>query len=98
LHLECSSHNQDFLTIPQLIDFCNESQRDPRLNEILFPHYDRAALLRLLHTHEPRAAFARLDRLSFDGFYNYLMSDDNAPVHLDRLDVYQVKWRDFFIF
>ena len=39
LHLECSSHNQDFLTIPQLIAFCNESQRDPRLNEIIFPYF-----------------------------------------------------------
>ncbi len=27
--------------------------------------------------------------LSIEGFHNYLMSDDNAPVFLDRLDVYQ---------
>lgn len=27
--------------------------------------------------------------MSIEGFYNYLMSDDNAPVFLDRLDVYQ---------
>ena len=27
--------------------------------------------------------------MSINGFYNFLMSDDNAPVFLDRLDVYQ---------
>ena len=27
--------------------------------------------------------------LSLDGFCRYLMSDDNAPVFLDRLDIYQ---------
>lgn len=27
--------------------------------------------------------------MSIQGFYNFLMSDDNAPVFLDRLDVYQ---------
>ena len=30
-----------------------------------------------------------LDWLSLDGFCRYLMSDDNAPVFLDRLDIYQ---------
>lgn len=29
------------------------------------------------------------ERLSFDGFCRYLMSDENAPVFLDRLDVSQ---------
>ena len=29
------------------------------------------------------------DWLSLDGFCRYLMSDDNAPVFLDRLDIYQ---------
>lgn len=27
--------------------------------------------------------------MSIEGFYNYLMSDDNAPVFADRLEVYQ---------
>lgn len=29
------------------------------------------------------------DRFCFDGFLRYLMSDDNAPVFLDRIEVYQ---------
>lgn len=29
------------------------------------------------------------DKMSVDGFCRYLMSDENAPVFLDRLDIYQ---------
>jgi len=31
----------------------------------------------------------RAEKISVDGFYRYLMSDENAPVFLDRLDIYQ---------
>lgn len=29
------------------------------------------------------------EKISVDGFCRYLMSDENAPVFLDRLDIYQ---------
>lgn len=29
------------------------------------------------------------ERICFDGFLRFLMSDDNAPVFLDRIEVYQ---------
>ena len=32
---------------------------------------------------------AAAERVSVDGFCRYLMSDENAPVYLDRLDIYQ---------
>lgn len=83
------SKNQDYLTVPQLIEFHNEFQRDPRLNEIIFPYYDRNSIVRLINTYETDESFKEKERLSIQGFYNYLMSDDNAPVFLDRLDVYQ---------
>lgn len=84
-----SSKNQDYLTVPQLIDFCNEYQRDPRLNEIIFPYYDRDSILRLINMYETNKSFIEKEQMSINGFYNYLMSDDNAPVFLNRLDVYQ---------
>lgn len=34
------------------------------------------------------SAFCFTEKLSKDGFTRYLMSDENAPVFLDRLDVY----------
>jgi len=30
-----------------------------------------------------------VEKISVDGFCRYLMSDENAPVFLDRLDIYQ---------
>ena len=69
--------------------FAFQSQRDPRLNEIIFPYYDRNSILRIINTYETNKSFIQKEQLSINGFYNYLMSDDNAPVFLNRLDVYQ---------
>uniref|UniRef100_A0A8C4Q3L1 1-phosphatidylinositol 4,5-bisphosphate phosphodiesterase n=1 Tax=Eptatretus burgeri TaxID=7764 RepID=A0A8C4Q3L1_EPTBU len=79
----------DFLTVEQFVTFLNEKQRDPRLNEILFPLYDQRCGLQLIQAEEPNPEFKELGHLSLDGFCRYLMSDENAPVFLDRLDLYQ---------
>ncbi|CAI9730662.1 1-phosphatidylinositol 4,5-bisphosphate phosphodiesterase beta-4-like isoform X1 [Octopus vulgaris] len=83
------SGDKAFLTINQLIDFFNERQRDPRLNEILFPFYDRNRILQIVTQYEESDEMKKKECLSLDGFCRYLMSDDNAPVFLDRLDMYQ---------
>nr|CFW94238.1 Eka-phospholipase C 1 protein [Euperipatoides kanangrensis] len=81
--------SKDHLTIPQLIEFLNERQRDPRLNEILFPFYDHKRVVQIIQTYEKNPEFIAQERMSFDGFCRYLMSDENAPVFLDRLELYQ---------
>ncbi|XP_005100848.3 1-phosphatidylinositol 4,5-bisphosphate phosphodiesterase beta-4 isoform X1 [Aplysia californica] len=82
------SHNRPFLDIPQLIDFFNDRQRDPRLNEILFPFYNHARVRNIIQSYETDPEYLAKDWLSQDGFCRYLMSDENAPVFLDRLDIY----------
>ncbi len=72
-----------------LVNFFNEYQRDPRLNEIIYPYYDRNSIIRIISLYEPEQKYREKELLSIEGFHNYLMSDDNAPVFLDRLDVYQ---------
>lgn len=42
----------------------------------------------LIHSHN-HCSVDVVDTVSLKGFYRYLMSDDNAPVFLDRLDIYQ---------
>ncbi len=74
----------------QLTEFLNETQRDPRLNEILYPHYDYKRVMEIISTYEKDADLVRREVISKDGLTNYLMSDENAPVFLDRLDIYQV--------
>lgn len=66
----------------------NEKQRDPRLNEILYPLYDEKRALEIINTYEQSEEARTKKILTKDGFIRYLMSDENAPVFLDRLDIY----------
>uniref|UniRef100_A0A8D0HA25 1-phosphatidylinositol 4,5-bisphosphate phosphodiesterase n=1 Tax=Sphenodon punctatus TaxID=8508 RepID=A0A8D0HA25_SPHPU len=79
----------DYLTVDQLVSFLNEHQRDPRLNEILFPFYDPKRAMQIIETYEPDEDLKNKGLMSSDGFCRYLMSDENAPVFLDRLELYQ---------
>uniref|UniRef100_A0A673LTR2 1-phosphatidylinositol 4,5-bisphosphate phosphodiesterase n=1 Tax=Sinocyclocheilus rhinocerous TaxID=307959 RepID=A0A673LTR2_9TELE len=79
----------DYLSEDQLVHFLNENQRDPRLNEILFPFFDSKCAFQIIQRYEPDDKLKRKGLMSCDGFCRYLMSDENAPVFLDRLEVYQ---------
>lgn len=78
----------DYISLKQLITFLNEKQRDPRLNEILHPFYDERRAREIVTAHEANPDNVREGRLSQGGLVRYLMSDENAPVFLDRLDMY----------
>ncbi|KAJ8949872.1 hypothetical protein NQ318_010506 [Aromia moschata] len=78
----------DYMNLDQLINFLNEKQRDPRLNEILYPLYDDKRAKEIVDTYEQDDASRSESRLTKDGLIRYLMSDENAPVFLDRLDIY----------
>lgn len=80
--------NADYLSLDQFINFLNEKQRDPRLNEILYPLYDEKRAQEIINTYEQDEASKTAGRLTKDGLIRYLMSDENAPVFLDRLDIY----------
>ncbi|KAI9528151.1 1-phosphatidylinositol 4,5-bisphosphate phosphodiesterase beta-4 [Dissostichus eleginoides] len=79
----------DYLTVDQLVSFLNENQRDPRLNEILFPFYDPKRAMQIVEKYERDDELKKKGQMSSDGFCRYLMSDENAPVFLDRLQLYQ---------
>ncbi|XP_010770506.1 1-phosphatidylinositol 4,5-bisphosphate phosphodiesterase beta-4, partial [Notothenia coriiceps] len=79
----------DYLTVDQLVSFLNENQRDPRLNEILFPFYDPKRAMQIVEKYERDDELKKKGHMSSDGFCRYLMSDENAPVFLDRLQLYQ---------
>lgn len=79
----------EYISIPQFINFLNDCQRDPSLNEILHPLYDERRCMEIISLHELDEENIKAKRLSKDGLMMFLMSDDNAPVFLDRLDIYQ---------
>nr|XP_050867349.1 1-phosphatidylinositol 4,5-bisphosphate phosphodiesterase-like isoform X1 [Vespula vulgaris] len=78
----------DTINLEQLITFLNEKQRDPTLNEILYPLYDEKRALEIINDYEQNETARNQKTMTKDGFIRYLMSDENAPVFLDRLDVY----------
>ncbi|KAJ1528678.1 hypothetical protein ONE63_007072 [Megalurothrips usitatus] len=78
----------DIISTNQFVEFLNEKQRDPRLNEILYPLYDEKRAGEIIDTYEQSEEIRKERKLSKDGLIRYLMSDENAPVFLDRLDIY----------
>ncbi|XP_056623147.1 1-phosphatidylinositol 4,5-bisphosphate phosphodiesterase beta-4 isoform X2 [Triplophysa dalaica] len=89
LFKKLTGDRSDFLGVDQLVHFLNKNQRDPRLNEILFPFCDSKRASQIIERHEPDEKLRRKGVMSCDGFCRYLTSDENAPVFLDRLEVYQ---------
>ena len=80
---------KDFIECAKLVDFLNDKQRDPRLNEILYPHYNEARVMEIVTKYETDPELINRKSIGKEGFTRYLMSDENSPVFLDRLDVYQ---------
>lgn len=78
----------DTINLEQLIMFLNEKQRDPTLNEILCPLYDEKRAMEIIRDYEKNEEAKTQRTMTKDGFIRYLMSDENAPVFLDRLDIY----------
>ncbi|XP_015429445.1 PREDICTED: 1-phosphatidylinositol 4,5-bisphosphate phosphodiesterase-like [Dufourea novaeangliae] len=80
----------DTINLGQLVQFMNEKQRDPRLNEILYPLYDEKRCTEIINDYEQDEKARNAKSFTKDGFIRYLMSDENAPVFLDKLE----EWMD----
>lgn len=57
----------DHMTVDQLINFLNEKQRDPRLNEILYPLYEEKRAIEIIQTYETDEELLKSNKLSKDG-------------------------------
>uniref|UniRef100_A0A1I8A7N8 Phosphoinositide phospholipase C n=1 Tax=Steinernema glaseri TaxID=37863 RepID=A0A1I8A7N8_9BILA len=83
------SGQKEYLTRDRLINFLNDEQRDPRLNEILFPFFDNDRVQQLIAKYETDENYIANGKMSGDAFLRFLMSDENAPVFLDRIELFQ---------
>lgn len=52
LHLCSTLGKTETISVDQFILFLNEKQRDPRLNEILYPLYDEKRAAEIITTYE----------------------------------------------
>ncbi|XP_020283715.1 1-phosphatidylinositol 4,5-bisphosphate phosphodiesterase-like [Pseudomyrmex gracilis] len=80
----------DTISLMQLVEFMNTKQRDPRLNEILYPLYDEKRCTEIINDYESDEKAKSEKKLTKEGFIRYLMSDENSPVFLDKLE----EWMD----
>ena len=53
-----------YLTVDQLVEFLNNEQRDPRLNEILFPYCTSEKAQAIIDKYEPNRDFAKKGKIA----------------------------------
>ena len=75
------------MSVPQFVEFLNQTQRDPRLNEILYPYANAARAMEIINQYEPNKQNAQKGMLSCDGFLRYLMSEDNPIVAVSKFEL-----------
>ncbi|XP_017877981.1 1-phosphatidylinositol 4,5-bisphosphate phosphodiesterase classes I and II isoform X2 [Ceratina calcarata] len=81
------NNKRKLMSVAQFVDFLNKTQRDPRLNEILYPYANEARAKDIISQYEPNKSNANRGQLSFDGFLRYLMSEDNPIIALTKLEL-----------
>ncbi|XP_033835245.1 1-phosphatidylinositol 4,5-bisphosphate phosphodiesterase beta-1-like isoform X1 [Periophthalmus magnuspinnatus] len=74
------------LTLDQMTDFINSTQRDPRLNEILYPPLRPPQTRSLLQRHQHQPHLLQQGLVSLQTFCSYLSSDDNGVIPPEKLD------------
>lgn len=55
----------DTINLGQLVQFMNEKQRDPRLNEILYPLYDEKRCTEIINDYEQDDKVKNASKLCF---------------------------------
>lgn len=66
-HVFSTQGQAENLSLEQFINFLNEKQRDPRLNEILYPLYDEKRGKEIIQMYEQDEASREANKLTKDG-------------------------------
>ncbi|KAM9848006.1 1-phosphatidylinositol 4,5-bisphosphate phosphodiesterase beta-1 [Aulostomus maculatus] len=74
------------LSVDQMTEFINNKQRDPRLNEILYPPLRPAQTQSLMERFQQDQALLKRGAISLQAFSSYLSSDENGVIPPDKLD------------
>lgn len=82
-----TTSKRKLLTAEKFVEFLNKTQRDPRLNEILYPYANPARAKDLIQQYEPNKYNAQKGQFSLDGFLRYIMSDDNPIMAASSFDL-----------
>uniref|UniRef100_A0A3B3YPB7 1-phosphatidylinositol 4,5-bisphosphate phosphodiesterase n=1 Tax=Poecilia mexicana TaxID=48701 RepID=A0A3B3YPB7_9TELE len=83
---EVGAKSRPYLTVEQMTEFINSKQRDPRLNEILYPPLKPEQVQLLVDKYEPNMSLAQKGQISMDGFARYLNGEENSIIPPEKLD------------
>uniref|UniRef100_A0A668V0P3 1-phosphatidylinositol 4,5-bisphosphate phosphodiesterase n=1 Tax=Oreochromis aureus TaxID=47969 RepID=A0A668V0P3_OREAU len=83
---EVGAKSRPYLTVEQMTEFINSKQRDPRLNEILYPPLKPEQVQLLVDKYEPNASLAQKGQISAEGFTRYLNAEENSIIPPEKLD------------
>uniref|UniRef100_A0A3P9I4C4 1-phosphatidylinositol 4,5-bisphosphate phosphodiesterase n=1 Tax=Oryzias latipes TaxID=8090 RepID=A0A3P9I4C4_ORYLA len=83
---EIGAKSRPYLTVEQMTEFINSKQRDPRLNEILYPPLKAEQVQVLVDKYEPNASLAQKGQMSVEGFSRYLNGEENSIIPPEKLD------------
>ncbi|KAI5611247.1 1-phosphatidylinositol 4,5-bisphosphate phosphodiesterase beta-1-like, partial [Silurus asotus] len=83
---EIGAKSRPYLTVDQMTDFINNKQRDPRLNEILYPPLKPEQVQALVEKYEPDTMLYHRGQISVEGFARYLNGEENSIIPLEKLD------------
>ncbi|XP_076872901.1 1-phosphatidylinositol 4,5-bisphosphate phosphodiesterase beta-1 isoform X3 [Brachyhypopomus gauderio] len=83
---EIGAKSRPYLTVEQMTDFINNKQRDPRLNEILFPPLKPEQVQVLVEKYEPDTMLYQRGQISVEGFARYLSGEENSTIPPEKLD------------
>uniref|UniRef100_A0A8B9LL11 Phosphoinositide phospholipase C n=1 Tax=Astyanax mexicanus TaxID=7994 RepID=A0A8B9LL11_ASTMX len=78
---DLGAKGKNYLSMEQMTDFINFKQRDPRLNEILYPPLRTEQTQLLMEKFEPSNR-----QISVEGFSRFLISDENGVIPPEKLD------------
>ncbi|KAK9541234.1 hypothetical protein VZT92_001295 [Zoarces viviparus] len=74
------------LSLDQMTEFINNKQRDPRLNEILYPPLRPAQTLALMERYQDDQAQLKQGVITLQALSSYLSSDENGVIPPEKLD------------
>uniref|UniRef100_A0A8C2G0H3 Phosphoinositide phospholipase C n=1 Tax=Cyprinus carpio TaxID=7962 RepID=A0A8C2G0H3_CYPCA len=83
---EIGAKIRPYLTVEQMTDFLNNRQRDPRLNEILYPPLKAEQVQGLVEKYEPDTMLSQRGQISVEGFSRYLRGEENSIIPPEKLD------------
>uniref|UniRef100_A0A7N6B9R2 1-phosphatidylinositol 4,5-bisphosphate phosphodiesterase n=1 Tax=Anabas testudineus TaxID=64144 RepID=A0A7N6B9R2_ANATE len=83
---DVGAKSRPYLTVEQMTEFINSKQRDPRLNEILYPPLKPEQVQVLVDKYEPNASLAQKGQISVEGFARYLSGEENSIMPPEKLD------------